>query len=230
MEKMTKGYGSIPHLSISKLTQQADKKITTGQELILTKKARDWKDLIIVTEKLDGANVAINKKDGELHALTRSGYKAGDSQYEHHRLFDRYVYENKQKFEWIPDGYKLCGEWMLLAHGTKYDLTGLSPFAVFDIIDKDRQRILYLDMIKLCAKFNISTVPLIHIGQPIKIDNALKLMGPGKYGNPDKPEGVVYRCEREGKVDFLAKYVRADKEDGKYMKDIIYNKGTEAYQ
>jgi outer membrane protease len=31
--------------------------------------------------------------------------------------------------------------------------------------------------------------------------------------------------ERGGKFDFLAKWVRADKEDGKYMKDVIWNEG-----
>jgi hypothetical protein len=30
-------------------------------------------------------------------------------------------------------------------------------------------------------------------------------------------EGVVYRVERKGVVDFLAKYVRPDKVDGKYL-------------
>jgi hypothetical protein len=47
----------------------------------------------------------------------------------------------------------------------------------------------------------------------------------GRYGNPEKPEGVVYRCERNGEVDFMAKFVREDKEDGKYLKEKIYNKG-----
>jgi len=33
----------------------------------------------------------------------------------------------------------------------------------------------------------------------------------------DQTEGVVYRVERKGKVDFLAKWVRHDKVDGKYV-------------
>ena len=45
-----RNYGSIPHLSTSKMSQQADKKIAFGQEEILTKKARDWKDMIVLTE------------------------------------------------------------------------------------------------------------------------------------------------------------------------------------
>ena len=43
-----------------------------------------------------------------------------------------------------------------------------------------------------------------------------------------KPEGMVYRVERRGKVDFLAKWVRSDFEAGKYImnkeeKDLVYN-------
>lgn len=36
----------------------------------------------------------------------------------------------------------------------------------------------------------------------------------------DEPEGVVYRVERHGKVDFLCKWVRPDKVDGKYLPEI----------
>ena len=44
----------------------------------------------------------------------------------------------------------------------------------------------------------------------------------------EKPEGMVYRVERKGEVDFLAKWVRSDFEAGKYIinkeeKDLVYN-------
>jgi hypothetical protein len=39
----------------------------------------------------------------------------------------------------------------------------------------------------------------------------------GFQGAIDKVEGVVYRVERKGKVDFLCKYVRPDKKDGCYL-------------
>lgn len=214
-----KNYGSIPHLSTSKLTQQADKKITIGQEEILTKKARDWKDLIIVAEKLDGSNVGILKKEGLLIPITRSGYHVNTSQYKQHHLFEKYLYENYNKFDWLPNDFRICGEWLIQAHGTLYDITNEQPFVVFDIFDNFNNRILYLNMMKFCFKYDIQTVPLLHIGQPCKIEHAIKLLDNGHYGKPEKPEGFVYRCERENKVDFLAKWVRSDKEDGKYLKD-----------
>lgn len=38
----------------------------------------------------------------------------------------------------------------------------------------------------------------------------------------DKIEGAVWRVERKGVVDFLAKYVRHGKVDGKYIDQEIY--------
>ena len=217
-------YGSIPHLSTSKMTQQADKKIHIGQEELLTKKVRDWKDLIIVTEKLDGSNVGVVKKGGQCVPVGRSGYHALTSPHEQHRFFVKYVTENESMFSWLPEGWRVCGEWMAQAHGTLYDITEESPFVAFDIFTA-KDRVPYIYFVKRCSKHGIATVPLLHIGQPIKIENALKLLGDGRYGKAEKPEGVVYRMEREGKYEFLAKWVRADKEDGKYMKSNIYNIG-----
>ena len=220
-----KNYGSIPHLSISKLTQQADKKIQIGQENILTKKTRDWKDLIIVTEKIDGSNVGIVRHNNILKSITRSGYEAITSQYEQHHLFSSWVGKNISLFSWLPEGWRVCGEWCVMAHGTMYDITGESPFLAFDIFDNTNNRLIYLDFIYLCISNKIPFVPLLHIGQPISIKNAIKKLGNGHYGKTETPEGFVYRCERDNNVDFLAKWVRADKEDGKYMKEEIYNKG-----
>lgn len=222
-------YGSIPHLSTSKLTQQADKKIGEGQEEILTHKARDWRDLIIVTEKIDGTNVGVIRK-GALYTISRAGYLCESSKYSQHHLFDKWVFANMDRFTWLPEGWRICGEWMLQAHGTMYDITNYEPFAAFDIFNEKNERMPYLFLFAQCFKVGIGIVPLLHIGQPISIKNALKLVV-NPYGLSDKSEGVVYRCERNGKVDFLAKWVRADKEDGKYLEDgkEVWNKGSEIY-
>jgi ATP-dependent RNA circularization protein (DNA/RNA ligase family) len=218
-------YGSIPHLSSSKMSQQADKKITIGQELILTKKARDYKDLIIVTEKLDGSNVGVTKKGNKLIPITRSGYHVNTSEYQQHLLFEKYLISNLDLFEWLPENWRVCGEWLILAHGTIYDITYESPFKAFDIFDSRNKRLSYITFSNLCYKYDIPTVRLLHIGQPISIDNSLKILGNGFYGKPEKPEGVVYRIERNDNVDFLAKWVRSDKEDGKYLDKILWNIG-----
>jgi len=220
-----RNYGSIPHFQSSKMSQQADKKIDIGSEKILTEKTRDWKDLIIVTEKIDGSNVGVIKKNGNIISLTRAGYEATTSEYEQHLYFDKYVTQNFNKFSWLHEGWRIVGEWCAMAHGTIYDITGDSPFLAFDIFDENNVRLTYLDFIGYTFKYDIASVPLLHIGQPISIKQAIKLLGNGHYGKPENPEGFVYRVERSGEVDFLAKWVRYDKEDGKYMKDVIWNNG-----
>lgn len=225
-----RNYGSIPHLSTSKLTQQADKKIELGQEEILTKKTRDWKDLVIVTEKLDGSNVGVIRKEKtKLIPIIRAGYHCDDSPHKMHHYFTKWMRDNSHKFEWIPDDWRICGEWMIQAHGTIYDISEESPFVAFDIFNEKNERIDFIRFHSICFAYQIQTVKLLHIGQPISISNSIKLLGKGHYGNPEKPEGFVYRLEREGKVEFLAKWVDENKEDGKYLEQEIWNKGSQKF-
>jgi len=225
-----KNYNSIPHLSTSKLTQQADKKISKQQEDNLTKYPKDWKDLIVVTEKIDGSNVGIVKEKDKLFAITRSGFLAKESNYKQHNLFASWVEKNQSMFSWLLDGWRIAGEWCIQAHGILYNITGMSPFLAFDIFNDKNKQIDFLSFLMLCAKYKIAYAPVLHIGQPISIKNAVKLLDKGHYGNPEKPEGVVYRLERQGACCYMAKWVRHDKEDGKYLKEQeVFNIGAEEY-
>lgn len=63
------------------------------------------------------------------------------------------------------------------------------------------------------------TAQLVHDGNDaISIDAALEALGPlGKHGATEAVEGAVWRVERDGRVDFLTKWVRPDKRDGRYL-------------
>lgn len=224
-----RGYGSIAHLSTSKLTQQADKKIQIGQEKILTEKLRDKNDLIIVTEKVDGSNVGIKKHNGELIPITRSGYPALTSPYIQHHVFHDYVMINKDKYSDLPEGYTICGEWCIQAHGTIYDLNNSDPFIVFDIKDDRNNRVTQGYMRYFCYKRGIKLVRELHCGEPIYIEDAYEKIKYNAFGGDKSPEGIVYRCERNGEFDFAAKWVRSDKQDGKYLDKVIYNNGLPNY-
>ena len=197
---------------------------------MLTKKSRDWQDLVIVTEKIDGSNVGVVRKNGVLQSISRAGYDVLTSPYEQHHLFSKFAGDNISMFSWLPEGWRICGEWCVKTHGTIYDLTNESPFVAFDIFDENNKRLNYLQFYSYCVLNGIAQVTLLHIGQPIPLKHAIKLLDNGHYGNPEKPEGVVYRMERNYKVDFLAKWVRSDKEDGKYMKDNLWNIGSEKWR
>lgn len=217
-----KTYGKIPHLSCSRLGR-GDYKITQGEERILTEKVRDSNDQITVTEKLDGCNMAVAKINGKLVPLGRAGYQAETAPYEHMRLFSRYVYEVEYTaFDRLLNEGEWCsGEWLALAHGTIYDLSGLSPYCIFDIF-RNGVRIPYTETIRRVDHARLTTVPVIAFGfNSFSVDEILSIIRiHGFYGDIDGTEGAVWRLERDGKTQIIAKYVYHNKEPGKYLPEI----------
>ena len=214
-----KAYGSIPHLPGSRLGP-GDHHCHPGQETICCIKARDRHDRIIVTEKLDGGNVAIAKLGGVIHALGRAGYPAITSPFEQHHFFDAWVKDSPGLWSaMLSDGEALHGEWLAMAHGTRYDLPH-GPFVAFDLT-RDGSRVLHDELVERCERYSITTPKVISDGSPIAVDAALELLGEqGHHGALEPVEGAVWRVERRGKFDFLAKFVRPDKQDGKYLAEI----------
>jgi hypothetical protein len=213
-----KAYGSIPHLPSSRIGP-GDHYCHPGQEVILTAKARDKHDRIVVTEKLDGACVAIAKIDGQPVALIRAGYPAALGKYEHLRLFDTWVKQNAPRFDPIPEGTRLCGEWLAMAHGTQYVLDG-DPFVPFDLMSLEKRHPID-EMAMVAALCGLRPAKVLHDGGPVSIGAALEALGPlGHHGATETPEGAVWRCERRGEFDFIAKFVRHEKRDGAYLPEI----------
>ena len=214
----SKAYGHICHLPGSRLGP-GDHKLNEGQARILTEKTRDKHDVIIVQEKLDGSNVAVARVSGQLIPLNRSGYRAISSKYDHHQLFAAWAMERLERFEFLKEGERLCGEWLALAHGTRYELTH-EPFVGFDLMrGTDRATVdEFLDRVP-AAGF---TVPkLLSKGPPVTVAQAMELLcEKGFHGAIDPVEGAVWRVERKGAVDFLGKFVRPDKKDGCYLPEI----------
>ncbi len=68
--------------------------------------------------------------------------------------------------------------------------------------------------------YDFTLVNTLHIGTPINTTDAMVILGNGKHGAIDPVEGLVYRVERKGEVDFLVKYVRPGKENGIYFPEI----------
>src|SRR3990172_1947089 len=127
-----KAYGSIPHLPGSR-RGPGDHACHEGQSIICTERARDRHDEIIVQEKVDGSCCAVARVEGAIVALGRAGYLAQTSPYEQHQRFADWVRRHVDQFAALPDGWRVVGEWMLQAHGTRYRLPH-EPFVVFDLI------------------------------------------------------------------------------------------------
>lgn len=218
-----KAYGHIPHL-IGSRTGKGDHTIHIGQHDICTKKVRDKHDLIIVEEKLDGSCVSCALINNKIIPLVRAGYIAWSSPYEQHQLWTKWVLKNEERFRKVlKEGERIVGEWLIQAHGTKYNLPH-EPFVAFDIIKNTQRktREVFWNRIN-----DIFVVPkIIHYNNfPFNIEQALQNILVSGHGAIDSVEGAVWRVERHNKVDFLAKYVRHDKVDGLYLssKKVVWN-------
>lgn len=210
-----KAYGSIPHLPGSRLGE-GDHHCSPGQARIACEKTRDKHDLVIVQEKLDGSCCAVAKKDGKIIALGRAGYLAKSSKYPVHESFCRYVDINKERFEaLLSEGERVIGEYLAQAVGTKYNLPH-EPFVPFDIMI-GTARSCYEPFRKRITDLGFFPPQLLSIGKPLSIDMAMDLITISGHGAIDPVEGAIWRVERKGEVDFLTKFVRHDKEDGKYF-------------
>lgn len=217
-----KCYGSIGHLPGSRLGP-GDHKICEGQARIALNAVRDKHDVVIVQEKLDGSNVGVARINGVLVPLIRAGYPAISSSHLQHVYFAKWVFQNQEKFDLIPEGTRICGEWLAQVHSIRYQLNH-DPFVAFDMIREGEERLPYELFSMYCDTSGIQKAHLLHKGGPFSIEDAEKALGVhGHHGAIDPAEGAVWRVERKCKVDFLGKYVRASKKDGEYFDNIQWN-------
>lgn len=210
-----RAYGSIGHILESRLGP-GDHHVHEGQSAMCTRKAPKTKTVWAQT-KLDGSCVAVAKLNGELVPLIRAGYPARTSKREMHHVFADWVDDNSARFRHVlAEGERVVGEWLAVAHGTRYDLRGREPFVPFDVMLRHTR------------------LPLTHLGYrlgswfplpdslPGPIEPEVAIDHLDHYG-AERPEGVVYRVESAKGVDFLAKWVRPDKVDGELLEAEIWN-------
>jgi hypothetical protein len=214
-----RSYGSIGHLPGSRLGP-GDHSVNPGQERICLERYRDRHDRVTVTEKVDGSNVSVARVGGVLVPLIRAGYPAVSSHWPQHRMFAAWAFERLDRFEFLRDGERLCGEWLAQAHGTRYALAH-EPFVAFDLIRGAMDRATHAEFRDRAGAAGFTPAKLLHDGGPLPLAEALDLLGDyGHHGAADAAEGVVYRVERKGRFDYLAKYVRPGKVDGKYLPEL----------
>jgi hypothetical protein len=213
-----KAYGHIPHIPGSRMGP-GDHHCHAGQAEIATLKKRDKHDEISVTVKLDGSCMAVAKIEGAIYPLSRAGYLASTSKYEQHQLFHQWVYQNQDRFmDELKDGERMVGEWMAQAHGTRYSLMH-GPFVVFDIMVGPK-RLPWKECWYRALRAALPSPHIIHEGDPLSLEDALEAIQTPRHGELDPVEGIVWRVERKGECDFLCKYVRPDKIDGKYLPEV----------
>jgi hypothetical protein len=215
-----KAYGSIPHLLDSKLGA-GDHHCPSGQHTIATIKTRDKRDTVIVQEKKDGGNTCVAKYDGKLRYLVRKGWEISSSPYLAHQLFQKWAEKHYDQFNaLLDDGDRVVGEWLIQAHGLRYDIQSQDDlFVAFDYF-KGKKRLTYNVFMDKVAPLGFTTANTLHIGSSISTSDAMILANANHNVIGDTPEGLVYRIERDGRVDFLVKYVRPDFKPGLFFSEV----------
>jgi hypothetical protein len=154
--------------------------------------------------------------DGNIVALARSGHEARSSPYSLHHLFADWVEAQCEvdRFAELKEGERLVGEWLALAHGTIYYITDDEPFTLFDLM-RGAERATYDE---LHRRFGGDfKMPVLLSRGAISMPVSVAMEAQRSYRPESEIEGVIYRVEREGRVDFLAKYVKPDFVPGRYL-------------
>lgn len=211
-----RSYGEIAHLPGSKMIDKEDKLLGNQEIAYLTARRRDPKtDIVIITEKVDGCNVGVLKRNGKLYPIQKKGYDVRTNEYEWIRGFSYFVECNQNRFyTMLDEGERACGEWMIKSHTLSYDLPS-EPFILFDIIKgegKKTKRANYFELIKRSREYKFTNPGLVHIGESMPPEYAISILGGGYHGCLDIPEGVVYRYENlEKGFIFSGKFVNNQK-------------------
>ncbi|WP_438043701.1 RNA ligase family protein [Sorangium sp. So ce128] len=216
-----KAYFKIPHLPGSR-TGSSDR--TAPRELAerCLVAPRPGEE-VLVQEKLDGSCVAVARLGDAVLALGREGTLAARSENPGRQMFAAWVEQRATSFrELLHPGGWLVGEWLALAHSTRYELRH-EPFVVFDAFHEGRQWT--FDELDARLQGAFPRPALLHRGGALGISAMLERLGGGGHGAIEPPEGAVWRIERAGRVVGMAKYVRRDKIDGALLPE---NSGHEA--
>lgn len=167
---------------------------------------------VVVTEKMDGENTTIYRDYYHARSINSTHY------YYHSFLLGNVVPMLQQA---LPDGYRLCGEYMYAMHAIRYpSLSGF--FLVFSLWDDKNMCQSWDDTVAFCKQVGIPTVPELWRGiydeKKIK-DIAAQVVDRGG-------EGIVIRdADAFAYSDFafhVAKYVRA----GHVNTDIHWSHGS----
>jgi hypothetical protein len=226
-----RNFGNIKHLTGSRLKDSGDSLMEKNIQPFFTQAIQFPKrDKLYVTEKVDGTNVGVYKKNGVLYPIMRKGYDVRSSEWGFMRRFADFVADNVARFDaLLADGERVCGEWMIKTHSLFYKMPH-EPFVVFDIIQGtvDRPvRLGFADIMAACKCYGFTHAGVVWANGALSVVDALWLLGEGFHGCQSAPEGVVYRYERDGVFLMSAKFVPNLNVGGDYMNIAdAYNKWT----
>ena len=157
---------------------------------------------VVLTEKMDGANVGIIRHK-DTFRLQKRGSLVDVGEHFQFNFFKAWTQQNYDKLMQIPDNHILYGELMICKHTVFYDMLP-DYFLAFAMCDRATGEYYHFeDVEELCGKIGLSTVPFIARGPNFHRDELFEhIPDPSVYGH-EPAEGLVvwnYKANMRGKV------------------------------
>lgn len=212
---LIKSASTIGHIKGSRM-DPSDFLLPVSAQKIITRKER-YKNLrVYVQEMMDGTSVSIALVDGKILPLLKSGALANTSPTLEHQYFYDWAMDNKDRFHHILcEGERICGVWLLKAHGTHYRLIH-EPFMAYELIKDNRRLINRIFELRLQGEFQL---PSQQCWPQTPEEASHHFTALGHHGATEQIEGFIWRCENveAEQVEFLAQYVFPSKIKDKYL-------------
>lgn len=133
---------------------------------------------VIISEKVDGANVGIGFNDsGELLLQSRGHYLTGGYRERQFTLFKQWAYSNSGNlWQILGKNYILYGEWLYAKHTIFYNNLP-HYFLAFDVFDKEKQVFIDTEFRQnLLKDLPIIFVPILYQGKIKSLKNLVSLI------------------------------------------------------
>lgn len=161
---------------------------------------------MLVEEKLDGANVVLWVENGGIECALRSGVGARDRGKQLGPL-RAWLAEHTAELRHLLDGFALYAEWLLTAHGVRYDL--LPAYLVgLDLWAPDLGFLAPEARHERLTRAGLAAPPTLYRGTIEGVEQAEALLGCSRVGS-EPMEGVVLRSV-DASEPRIAKLLRAD--------------------
>lgn len=214
-----RNFGHIGHINGSKMINDEDKLLLIEVQEKFIHKKQNKNDVVIVTEKIDGMNAGVVKKDGVLYAVNRKGYLAKNMGLVREELsllgkcWDTWVNLHYDVYnEILKDGERFVFENCIIQHTLSYKFHS-DPVFLLAKYNADGARVPYSELREIGKEYDLVMPPLLNYGCAIPPELVLNQYPNGLAGSRDEIEGIVYVYEHNGKFDGSAKYVSNNKMD-----------------
>ena len=150
--------------------------------------------LVLVEEKLDGANVSLWLENGRIEVASRGGPGAMDRGGQLGRLRAWAAERDEPLRGALDGGWVIYGEWLWLTHGTRYDLLP-DWLAVLDYWHVAAGFAPADDRHRRAAQAGLAAPPRLFDGI-LGSEGALSaLLGPSRWSSSGRAEGLVLRTK-----------------------------------